>query len=37
MEEAKEELKQLMADKKINYAKYVQECHKPSVSFTKQK
>ena len=37
MEEAKEELKQLMADKKVNYAKYVQECHMPSVSFTKQK
>jgi|688.fasta_scaffold208582_1 hypothetical protein len=35
MEEAKEELKQLMLDKKQNYAKYVQECHLPNVSFNK--
>ena len=35
MEEAKEELKQLILDKKQNYAKYVQECHLPNVSFNK--
>lgn len=36
MEEAKEELKALLQDKKANYAKYVRDIHKPAISFSKQ-
>lgn len=36
MEEAKAELKDLLAEKKNNYAQYVREMHVPSVSFKKQ-
>jgi len=35
MDEAKAELKALLQDKKANYAKYVSDVHKPSISFSK--
>ena len=37
MEEAKEELKALLIEKKTNYAQYVKDVHVPNVSWTKQK
>jgi len=37
MDEAKEELKSLLIEKKVNYAKYVRDVHLPTVSFRKQK
>ena len=37
MEEAKSELKQLLNDKKKSYARYVQDVHRPSTSYSKAK
>jgi hypothetical protein len=36
MEEAKAEIKDLLTEKKLNYAQYVRDVHVPSVSFKKQ-
>ena len=37
MEEAKNELKQLMIEKKNSYARYVSDVHKPTPSLFKSK
>ena len=37
MEEAKQELKQLLFDKKKSYSRYVADVHKPTVSLMKSK
>ena len=37
MEEAKQELKQLLFEKKKSYSRFVQDYHKPSISVIKSK